>query len=96
MATQISLTSSEAPHATIQSMGRIVWSVREGRIGELDAKEILSGYRSTNPVHEPRLGDALHLPDGSGPWRVIDWAVADRGEASGNVLVVEAVSEQAA
>lgn len=95
-ATQISLISSEAARATIQAMGRIVWSVREGRIGELDAKEILSGYRSTNPVHEPRLGDLLHLPDGSGPWRVIDWAVADRGDASGNVLVVEAVSEQAA
>jgi len=79
-----------------RAMGRIVWSVREGRIGELDAKEILNGYRSTNPVHEPRLGDLLRLPDGSGPWRVIDWAVADRGDASGNVLVVEAVSEQAA
>jgi hypothetical protein len=77
-------------------MGRIVWSVREGRIGELDAQEILNGYRSAHPLHEPRLGDLLRLPDGSGPWRVIDWAVADRGDVSGNILVVEAVSEQAA
>src|SRR5207244_12977637 len=77
-----------------RAMGRIVWSVREGRIGELDAKEILSGYRSTNPVHEPRLGDLLRLPDGSGPWRVIDCAVADRGDASANELVVAAVAEQ--
>jgi len=67
-------------------MGRLVWSVRER---ELDAPEIFGGYRSTNPIHEPRLGDVLHLPDGSGPWRVVDWAVADRADPSGNVLVVE-------
>lgn len=74
-------------------MGRVVWSVREGRTGEFDAPEILGGYRSPNPVHEPRLGDVLHLPDGSGPWRVVDWAVADRVQALGNVLVVEPVAD---
>jgi hypothetical protein len=89
--TEISPTSSDAPRATIQGMGRIVWSVRQGRKGELDAHEILSGYRSESPVHEPKLGDVLRLPDGSGPWRVIDWALADRVDASGNVLVVERV-----
>ena len=70
--------------------------MREGRIGEFDAPEILGGYRSANPVHEPRLGDVLHLPDGSGPWRVVDWAVADRVDAQGNVLVVEAIAYHAA
>jgi hypothetical protein len=77
-------------------MGRVVWSVRRGRRGELDAPELLAGYRSANPVREPRLGDVLHLPDGSGPWRVVDWAVADRADARGNVLLVESVAEQAA
>jgi hypothetical protein len=77
-------------------VGRIVWSVRQGGIGEFDAPEILGGYRSTNPVHEPRLGDVLSLPDGSGPWRVVDWAVADRVDAPGNVLVVESIAGQAA
>lgn len=77
-------------------MGRVVWSVRKGGIGELDAPEILGGYRSANPVHEPKIGDVLQLPDGSGPWRVIDWALADRVDALGNVLVVESVSDQAA
>jgi hypothetical protein len=76
-------------------MGRVVWSVRKGRSGELDAPEILGGYRSPSPVHEPRLGDVLHLPDGSGPWRVVDWAVADRADAAGNVLVVESVLDRA-
>ena len=63
-----------------------MWSIREG---ELDGPEILDGYRSISRVHEPRLGDVLHLPDGSGPWRVVDWALADRLDAAGNVLVVE-------
>jgi hypothetical protein len=72
-------------------MGRVMWSVRQGRAGEFDAPELMSGYRSVNPVHEPRLGDVLRLPDGSGPWRVVDWTVADRLDAPGNVLVVESV-----
>ena len=73
-----------------------MWSVRKGRSGELDAPEILGGYRSANPVHEPKLGDVLLLPDGSGPWRVVDWAVADRADDSGNVLIVESVGDRAA
>ena len=77
-------------------MGRVVWSVREGRVGEFDAPEILGGYRSANPVHEPRLGEVLQLPDGLGLWRVIDWSVADRIDADGNVLVVESAANQAA
>jgi hypothetical protein len=79
-------------------MGRVVWSVRTGRIGEFDAPEILGGYRSANPVHEPKLGEVLHLPDGLGQWRVIDWSLADRIDAAGNVLVVEsaAAANQAA
>lgn len=76
-------------------MGRVVWSVRQGRSGELDAPEILGGYRSTSRVHEPKLGDVLRLPDGSGPWRVVDWVVADRVDDPGNVLVVE-VADRAA
>ena len=77
-------------------MGRVVWSVRQGRSGELDAPEILGGYRSASPVHEPKLGDVLHLPDGSGPWRVVDWAVADRSDDAGNVLIVESAGDRAA
>ena len=73
-------------------MGRVVWSVREGRVGELDAPEILRGYRSASPVHEPKLGELLYLPDGSGPWRVVDWTVADRVDAPGNVLVVQSAA----
>lgn len=77
-------------------VGRVVWSIREGRVGEFDAPEILAGYRSADVVHEPRLGDLLRLPDGSGPWRVVDWAVADRIDAPGNVLVVESAADRAA
>jgi hypothetical protein len=74
-------------------VSQVVWSIREG---ELDGPEILGGYRSVSRVREPRLGDVLHLPDGSGTWRVVDWAVADRVDAAGNVLVVESVADQAA
>ena len=74
-------------------MGRVVWSVRQGGI---NAAEILGGYQSPSPVHEPKLGEVLSLPDGSGPWRVVDWVMADRVDAPGNVLVVESVAHQAA
>jgi hypothetical protein len=74
-------------------MGRVLWSVREGKF---DAPEILGGYRSANPVHEPKLGEVLHLPGGLGRWRVIDWSMADRIDAAGNVLVVESAANQAA
>ncbi|HKD95533.1 MAG TPA: hypothetical protein VKB43_12575 [Gaiellaceae bacterium] len=70
-------------------MGQVVWSVREGRSGEFDAPEIMSGYRSASAVREPKLGDVLHLPDGSGPWRVVDWVMGDRLDSPENVLIVE-------
>jgi hypothetical protein len=76
-------------------MGHLVWSVRQGRIGEFDAPEILTGYRSVSRVHEPRLGDVLHLPDGTGPWRVVDWTVGDRTDTRENVLLVESSPDQA-
>jgi hypothetical protein len=70
-------------------MGRVVWSVKEGAAGEFDAPEIMGGYRSPSSVREPRLGDVLSLPDGSGPWRVVDWALSDRADGPDNVLIVE-------
>jgi len=68
-------------------MGRIIWSVREGGAGEFDAPEIMGGFRSID--REPKLGDLFLLPDGSGPWRVVDRLVSDRAGAADNVLVVE-------
>jgi hypothetical protein len=72
-------------------MGRVVWSIREGKAGQFDAPELVSGYRSLHPVHEPKIGEILRLSDGSGPWRVVDWMLADRVDSPGNVLVVERV-----
>jgi len=74
-------------------MRHAFWSVREGKAGEFDATEIMSGFRFPNAVHEPELGDFLDLPDGSGPWRVVDRLVADRAGAAENVLVVELFGE---
>jgi hypothetical protein len=70
-------------------VGQVVWSVRQGRVGEFDAPELLGGYRSANPIHEPKLGDVLSLPDGSGSWRVIDWRMTRRSDSPRNVLLVE-------
>jgi hypothetical protein len=70
-------------------MARLVWSVREGNAGELDGPELMSSYRSKHPAREPKLGEMLYRPDGSGPWRVVDWLLADSANSSGNVLVVE-------
>ena len=69
--------------------------MRQGGIGEFDAPEILTDYRSVSRVHEPRLGDVLQLPDGSGPWRVVDWTVGDRANARRNVLLIESAPDQA-
>lgn len=77
-------------------MARVAWSVREGRAGEINAPELMSGYRSSSPVHEPKLGEVLYLPDGSGPWRVVDWVLADRVNSLRNVLVVEPTGPGAA
>jgi hypothetical protein len=74
-------------------MARVVWSVRKGKAGSLNGPELVNGYRSTHPVQEPKLGDVLYLPDGSGPWRVVDWLLADRNDSAGNVLVVEPVGD---
>jgi hypothetical protein len=68
-------------------MGRVLWSVREGEAGQFDAPEIMAGFRAVD--HEPRPGDLLVLPDGSGPWRVVDRAIAAQTESAGNVLVVQ-------
>jgi len=76
-------------------MGRVVWSVREGRRGDFEAPEILGGYRSPSAIREPRLGEVLRLPDGSGPWLVY-WAVADRVDSPGNVLLVQFAAGHAA
>ena len=56
------------------SVTRVVWSVREGKAGELDAPELAAGYRSTHPVHEPKIGEVLELPDVEliGEWREVD------------------------
>jgi hypothetical protein len=69
-------------------MGNVLWSVREGRVGDFKAPVLANGFRSTNHL-EPKLGEVLYLPDGSGPWRVVDWAVTSLPNASGNVLVVQ-------
>ena len=94
--TQISLISGKGRRVTISAVGRVVWSVREGRRGDFEAPEILGGYRSPSAVREPRLGELLRLPDGSGPWRVVDWAVADRIDSPGNVLIVQPATGEAA
>jgi hypothetical protein len=67
----------------------LVWTVREGRRDEFDGPVVARGYRSPHPVREPSLGDVLRLPDGSGPWRVVDWKMASRAASPGNLLVVE-------
>ena len=63
------------------------WSVREGGLGEFDGPEITTGFHFHD--REPRLGDFFVLPDGSGPWRVVDQTVAGGLDETGNVLVVE-------
>jgi len=68
-------------------MGLVRWSVREGSAGEFDAPGIMGGFRSFDG--EPRLGDLLVLPDGSGPWRVVDRKRADQDESTEDVLIVE-------
>jgi hypothetical protein len=40
-------------------------------------------------VHEPKIGEVLELPDGSGRWRVVDWMLADHVDSPENVLIVE-------
>jgi hypothetical protein len=70
-------------------MARVAWIVRQGKPGDFDGPELARDYRSQGKVSEPKVGDVLTLPDGSGPWRVVDWAFADHYESTENVLVVE-------
>jgi hypothetical protein len=70
-------------------MGALVWTVKEGKENEFHGQLLQSGYRSPHPVREPSLGEVLRLPDGSGPWRVVDWKLTNRTASPGNVLVVE-------
>lgn len=74
------------PFATV---GAVVWTVREGKENEFHGQLLQSGYRSPHPVREPSLGEVLRLPDGSDPWRVVDWNLTNRTASPGNVLVVE-------
>jgi hypothetical protein len=63
--------------------------VRQGSVGEFDAPEILSGYRSKSAAREPGLDDLIFLPNGSVPWRVVDWALGIRLDSPENVPTVE-------
>ena len=74
----------------MRDMARMVWNVREGKAG---GPELMKGYRSTHPAQEPKLGDVLYLPDGTGPWRVVDWLLSDRTNSAENVLVVELIGD---
>jgi hypothetical protein len=40
-------------------------------------------------VSEPKIGEILELPDGSGRWRVVDWMLTDHVDSSENLLIVE-------
>jgi hypothetical protein len=70
-------------------MARVAWIVRQGKRGVFDGPELARDYHSQGQVSETKLGDVLVLPDGSGPWRVVDWMLADRHGSTENVLVVE-------
>lgn len=73
----------------LAAMGAVVWTIREGKANDFRGQLLLSDYRSPHPVREPSLGDVLRLPDGSGPWRIVDWKLTDRTASPDNVLVVE-------
>ena len=70
-------------------MARVAWIVRQGKRGDFDGPELMRDYRSPGQVSEPKIGDVLVLPDGSGPWQVVDWMFADSYESTENVLVVK-------
>lgn len=58
-----------------------------------DGRVIMVGFRFPDPTTEPRFGEVLRLPDGSGPWRVVDWRSTNQVLSVGNVLVVEFVGD---
>lgn len=43
----------------------------------------MAGYRSPYPVYQPGLGEVLHPPDRSGPWRIVDWKMTNRVASRG-------------
>lgn len=63
-------------------MARIAWIVRQGKRGDFDGPELARDYRSQGSGERTKIGDVLALPDGSGPWRVVDWMLADRYEST--------------
>lgn len=74
-------------------MARVAWIVRQGRRGDFDGPELVKDYRSQSAVSEPKIGDVLVLPDGSGPWSVVEWILADGYESTENVLVLELAAD---
>jgi hypothetical protein len=67
-------------------MAKYRWSVR---IGSEDGEELAPAYEWGQPFGEPELGDVFSLPDGSGPWRVLDMRKRDVPDSPGNILIVE-------
>ena len=76
-----------------RTVAGVVWTLREGSPNDFQGPVLMIGYRSSHPVREPSLGDVVELPDGSGPWRVVDWKMANRTASPRNVLVVESVGD---
>jgi hypothetical protein len=68
-------------------MAYVEWNVRERGHTHSGGAVLARGYRSAHPVIEPKVGEVLHLHDGSA-WRIVDWLLAD-SRNPGNVLVVE-------
>jgi hypothetical protein len=55
---------------------------------KFDGRIVGIGYRTPRSAPVPKFGELLRLPDGSGPWRVVDWLNTNLSPV-GNVLVVE-------
>jgi hypothetical protein len=67
-------------------MAKYRWSVR---VGSEEGVELAPDYEWEQPFGEPALGDVFSLPDGSGPWRVVDMRMRDAPDSPGNILIVE-------
>jgi hypothetical protein len=67
-------------------MTKYRWSVR---IGSEEGEELAPDYEWGQPFGEPDVGDVFSLPDGSGPWRVLDMRKRDVPDSPGNILIVE-------
>ena len=68
-------------------MGAVVWSVREGGIGDFDGPEIASGYQLDDPGREPQIHDVIYLAGEA--WRVVDYQRTDIYREKSNRLVVK-------